>query len=161
MLSSLSVCTSCWTNSRFDTTLTTSRCNVNSSRSSDAYIRQKTKPPSWIAACTAPSHYLNQRWHILYCTTGNRFQWILHQNTIFMQINYFENISSAKWGPSFLSNVLVQNFGVFFAGCLNNQLTKQQLGRGYYIYYHSRRHVRLPKSIYIDHHLIILLQKII
>ena len=46
-------------------------------------------------ACTwsAPSHYLNQSWNIIYWTFRNKHQWIFDQNSnIFIQENAFENV---------------------------------------------------------------------
>ena len=63
----------------------------NSLRSSDAYMRHKTKPPLvHIMAC---SHYLNRWWNIVNWTLKNKFQWYFHPNTaIFIQENAFENV---------------------------------------------------------------------
>ena len=48
-----------------------------------------------MACClTAPSHYLNQWWHIVRSTLRNIIQWDLNQNTkIFIQENAFENVA--------------------------------------------------------------------
>ena len=45
----------------------------------------------WLIAYSVPSHYLNQLWHIVNWTLGNKFQWNLNQYTIiFMQENAFD-----------------------------------------------------------------------
>ena len=42
---------------------------------------------------SAPSHYLNQCWHIVNWTIGNKFQWNFNRNSnIFIQENAFENV---------------------------------------------------------------------
>ena len=37
---------------------------------------------SWLVACSAPSHHLNQCWYIDIWTPGNIFQWNSYKNTI-------------------------------------------------------------------------------
>ena len=44
-------------------------------------------------AWSAPSHYLNQCWHIVNWTIGNKLQWNLNRNShIFTQEKAFENV---------------------------------------------------------------------
>ena len=56
---------------------------------------------------SAPSHYLNQCWHIINCNIVNKLQWNFNRNQdIFTQEKVFE-MSSGKWRPShFGLNVL-------------------------------------------------------
>ena len=35
----------------------------------------------WLAACSAPSHHLNQSWLTVNCTLGNTFQWNVNSKT--------------------------------------------------------------------------------
>ena len=47
----------------------------------------------------APSRYLNQLWHLVNLTPGNKFQWDLNQNTtIFIQENSVEKVGLLKGG---------------------------------------------------------------
>ena len=47
----------------------------------------------WIATCLAPIHYLNQCWHIVNWTLGDKLKWIFNQNSnILIQANAFENV---------------------------------------------------------------------
>ena len=47
----------------------------------------------WLVAWSAPSHYLNQCWHILNWNLRNKLQWNLNRNPfIFIQENAFENV---------------------------------------------------------------------
>ena len=48
----------------------------------------------WLVICSAPSHYLNQSWFIVYYwTLRNKLQWNLNQNTkLVIHENAFENV---------------------------------------------------------------------
>ena len=53
----------------------------------------------WRVACSAPSHYLNQCWHIVNWTHWNKFQWNLNHNSIiFIQENAFEIVVCQNGG---------------------------------------------------------------
>ena len=55
----------------------------------------------WLVGCSAPSHYLNQRWVIVNWNLMINRQWNSNQNTFFfIHKNTFE-MSSAKWSPVF------------------------------------------------------------
>ena len=51
---------------------------INSLRPSDAYMLQQ-KIPTWLA----PSHYMNNCWHVVNMIFGNKFQWNLNGNFTF------------------------------------------------------------------------------
>ena len=67
----------------------------NSLQPSDAMSQHKSGSTlAQVMACclTAPSHYLNQCFHIINLTLGNKIHWYLKQNTIiFFLENAFEN----------------------------------------------------------------------
>ena len=47
----------------------------------------------WLVACSAPSHYLNQCWLIVYWILSSKFQWNSNRNSnIFIEENMYENI---------------------------------------------------------------------
>ena len=47
----------------------------------------------WHVASPVPKHYLNQCWHIITWTLGNKLQWNLNRNSnVFIQENPFENV---------------------------------------------------------------------
>ena len=51
------------------------------------------------------SHYLNQCWHIVYCTPRNKFQWNFNRNTTnLIQANYLK-MSSVKCRPCCLGQL--------------------------------------------------------
>ena len=54
----------------------------------------------WLAAYSAPSHYLNQCWVLVNWTLRNKFQWSFNQNTQLLLIHEVHlDISSVKWRP--------------------------------------------------------------
>ena len=69
---------------------------VNSLGPSDAYMRQKTNHHwfrEWLAAWSAPSHYLDQCWNIVKSNLRNKLQWNRKRNShIFIQENALENV---------------------------------------------------------------------
>ena len=46
----------------------------------------------YLVACLAPSHHLNQRWIIFDWTLERKPQWNFNQNTLFFQVNAFDNV---------------------------------------------------------------------
>ena len=53
----------------------------------------------WLAACSAPSHYLKQCWRFVNWALENKSQWNFNRNfSIFIHKNALK-MSSAKWGP--------------------------------------------------------------
>ena len=65
-------------------------------------------PSTYLVACSAPSHYLNQCWLIVIRTLRNKLRWISYQNTkLFIHGNAFENVfwemvailSRGRWYP--------------------------------------------------------------
>ena len=68
---------------------------INSLGPSDAYMRQWTNHDwyRWLVAWAAPSHYLNQCWHVVNWTIRNKLQWIFNYNTcIYIEENTLENV---------------------------------------------------------------------
>ena len=49
----------------------------------------------WLVACSAPSHYLNLCWNIVYWTFRHKLQWIGIQSFSFKKLHL--QMSSAKW----------------------------------------------------------------
>ena len=55
---------------------------------SEIYARYK-----WLVACSAPNNYPSQGWLFVNWTVGYKFQWNLHQNTMFFnEENAFQNV---------------------------------------------------------------------
>ena len=64
----------------------------------------------WLAACSAPSCYLNQRWFIVHWTLENKFQWILNQHTTAsIKKNKWIKMLPAKCQPFFLSLIVLKD----------------------------------------------------
>ena len=66
----------------------------NSLRPSDAFMRRYHHWfRQWLVAWSAPSHYLNQCWHIVNLTLMNKLQWNFNRNAnISIQENVFESV---------------------------------------------------------------------
>ena len=63
----------------------------------------------WLVACSAPSHYLNQWWHIVNLCLENTPQWYLYQNTTtYIQEN--ELFSSFRLFPQRPSTIKYDNY---------------------------------------------------
>ena len=64
--------------------------------------------------CPAPSHYLNQWWHIINCTVGNKLQWNLNQNRIiFIQRCKYENTVCDKTAISSLYLFMIVSVDIY------------------------------------------------
>ena len=47
----------------------------------------------WLVAYSTPNHYLNQSWHIVNWTLGNKLQWNFNRNSnVFIEENAFEDV---------------------------------------------------------------------
>ena len=74
---------------------------THSSPPSAAYMHQSNGSALvQIMAYSAPSHYVDQCWHIVKWTRQNKLQWNFNQNTKhFTHENASKYISSVKWRP--------------------------------------------------------------
>ena len=62
----------------------------------------------WLVACSAPSHYLNQCWHIVNRTPRSKIQWYFEQNTMFSSEKMLLIMLSVRcWSFCSSPNVLI------------------------------------------------------